>query len=1180
LSPKVIVLNNSEPVFLNFGTRFKVMRFITTLIIAVLGTGIGLQGQLRINELNAVNTSGMVNPVLGHPGDWIEIYNQSASSVDVSDYYLSDNPETPFKWRFPQDVVVSAAGYLLVWADATNDNLSGCHTNFKLNVGGEKLLLHSASGVLIDSLTYPRMYEDVSFGISGAGERLFFSEPTPGTLNNSASGYQVAGKVRFLPPAGVFPTGINVALLTTDESGTIRYTLDGSTPDMTDPVYTEPLAIGGNTVIRARQWIEGTNPGDPSTSSYIISEGFTLPAVSLATDPVNLWDNQSGIYVVGTNGITGYCSDQPRNWNQPWERPMSMEYFDNQGIQQLQIDGDVKIHGGCSRQFAMKSLGFFARSKYGKSSMDYRFFREKRADSFQGLILRNGGNDFQYSFIRDAVIQATVHPLMDVDHQAYEPVQVFLNGDYWGIHNLREKVNEHWVTSNYGIPEENLDFLKNYTEVFAGSTEGFDQLTRYLERTSLVSDANYNQVAGQVDIDSYTDYLITQMFYANRDWPGNNVKYWRDKVNGSKWRWILFDMEFSMGLYEFDPAKDMFEFVTADNGPDWPNPPYATLMIRRLLENEGFRQQFLQKYMMHLNTTLSSGRVTQVIDSLQNALYDAFPEHIGRWYEPASMNDWEEKVDELRRFADERPDHVWENMCNFYSLGQRVSLHIDPTGHSGSIWANGVEVPREGMEGQYAGRFNLNLEFRAAHGYRFDHWEVSSFTSTDTLLLPRNSPWNYLDTGIFPGDGWKEQTYDDSAWPEGEGELGYGDGNETTVVGFGPDDQNKYITTYFRKSIDIADTSGLDKTYVRLLRDDGAIVYVNGTEVLRDNLPSGEIIPSTFAVTFVGDQQESQYYEYAISNHFFQPGINTIAVEIHQNSPTSSDISFDLEIVSSSSAYAGSLVFETNPLSLSPEHGISIIPVVETEQLEVDLYINEIMASNQGALLDEYGNDGDWIEIYNGGDTDVDLAGLYITDNLENPVKWRIPAGEPEATTVKASDYLVFFADENPVLGPQHLDFKLSSDGEEVGLSYLSDPDIIWLDSIRFGAQFTNISTGRYPDGSSDWIAMKKYTPGSSNVQTSVAYQHHLELEVSLFPNPATDHLNIRVRCSGGTPPKEINLYLYDLTGRRIMHHSAPVWGDEFNERFEISELPEAVYVVVVETSAGTHSCKFVKTAW
>ncbi|MCK4747514.1 MAG: lamin tail domain-containing protein, partial [Bacteroidales bacterium] len=177
------------------------MRIITTLIIAVLGTGIGLNGQLQINELNAVNTSGMVNPVLGHPGDWIEIYNGSASSIDMGGYYLSDNPDTPLKWKFPQDVVVSAGGFLLVWADDTNDTLSGCHANFKLNVGGETLLLHSASGGLIDSLTFPRMYEDVSFGISGAGERVFFNEPTPGTLNNSASGYQVAGKVRFLPPA-------------------------------------------------------------------------------------------------------------------------------------------------------------------------------------------------------------------------------------------------------------------------------------------------------------------------------------------------------------------------------------------------------------------------------------------------------------------------------------------------------------------------------------------------------------------------------------------------------------------------------------------------------------------------------------------------------------------------------------------------------------------------------------------------------------------------------------------------------------------------------------------------------------------------------------------------------------------------------------------------------------------
>ena len=1147
-----------------------------TLLFTMLWTD--LSGQMQLNEVMALNTTGKYNPVLGHPGDWIELYNGSSSAIHMGGYYLSDDPEMPLKWRFPKDLVVPAGAFYLVWADGTNDTLVGYHTNFKLNVAGETLHLHSGSGVLIDSMTYPRMYENVSYGISGEGERVYFSDPTPGTWNKTASGYRVAGKVSFDPSAGILPSATQVAL-SAKEGGTIRFTLDGSVPGLSDPVYSGPIQVSSNTVIRARQWVDGSEPGEPSTSSYIIHQGYTMPVISLVTDPDNLWDDMWGIYVIGTNGVPGYCADDPRNWNQPWERPMSLEYFDNQGTKQLQIDGGVKIHGGCSRQAPMKSLGFFARSRYGKSSMETRFFREKEADSFKGLVLRNGGNDFQYSFIRDAVVQATVTPVMDLDGQAYEPVQVFINGVYWGIHNLREKVNEHWVTSNYGIPEENLDFLKNFQEVFAGSRDGFDELTLFLEQNSLSQQANYDHVADQIDINSYMDYLITQMFFANRDWPGNNQKYWRDRVNGSRWRWILFDMEFSMGLYDFNPAIDMFEWVTADDVYEWPNPVWSTLLIRRLLENEGFREQFLQKYMIHLNTTLKSERVIGVIDSLYHALYDVFPDHLDRWYQLPSMDAWDSRVDELRRFATQRPDYVWVHMRQLYSMGPRVSLHIDSLDHTGGIWANGVEVPRNGMVGHYAAGTELNLEFQAAPGYRLDHWEVTAFDSKETLLLPRQASWRYLDTGMFPGNEWKNQAFDDSAWPEGFGELGYGDGNEATELDFGPDDQNKYITTYFRKSFEIGDTSGFDQVLLRLLRDDGAVVYVNGTEVLRDNLPPGEIQPGTVAITFVGDSEENTYFEYTLGTGVFQPGINTIAVEIHQNSPTSSDISFDLELVARSSTLGETVVYKDNPLILSPEHGISIRPFSETEHLELDLYINEFMASNQGAFYDDFGNDADWIELYNAGDADVDMAGLFFTDNLEEPAKWRIPSGEPETTTIGPTDYLLFFADGNPLLGPLHLDFKLNSDGEEIGLSYMSGPATVWLDTIHFGNQVSNISTGRFPDGSKNWIAMGQYTPGASNVQTTVSYQHRLILEVSLFPNPATDHLNVRVRCPEGNPPEEIILHLYDLTGRRIMHYRLPARGNEFNERLDVSGLPEAVYLIVVETGAGIHSCKFVKTA-
>lgn len=1075
-------------------------------------------------------------------------------------------------------MVVPPGAFLLVWADGTNDTLKGCHTSFKLNVAGESLGLFASDGSMVDSLVFPRMYEDISFGRSLEGELVHFREPTPGFWNTSSSVFRVAGRVRFDPPAGIYASGQEVSLVTGEEGGVIRYTLDGSEPNQDAIPYTGPIPVTSTMVIRARQWMTDQQPSDPSTSSYMISDGFTLPVISLATNPDNLFDDQIGIYVTGTNGVPGYCNSEPQNWNMDWEKPMSFEYFDREGTHQLQIDGGVKIHGGCSRNAPLKSLGFFARTKYGSNSLDYRFFREKEADSFKGLILRNSGNDFWYSFIRDAVVQATATTAMDVDGQAYEPVQVFINGEYWGIHNLREKVNEHWVTSNYGIPDENLDFIKNSSEVFAGSLEAFDALYQHMEHHSLVEEANYQVVADQIDIDAYINYLVTQMYFANRDWPGNNQKYWRDRVNGTKWRWILFDTDFSLGLYTGNAAIDMFSFVTADTVQKWPNPYWATLQIRRLLENEGFRDKFLQRYMMHLNTTFSTERVIGVIDSLYLGIRDLFPVHLNRWNQYGSMEKWEEKVDELRQFAQQRPAFVWYNMQQYFSLGSVVQVAIPAADQTGAVMLNGMGVPPEGFVGRFASGTDLDVAFIPEPGYRFSHWEVTTQGVVDDLLIPRNSRWRYLDTGNYPGDGWNGQAYDDSGWPSGKGELGYGDGNEATVLDFGPDDQDKHITYYFRTGIELPDTSRYDRYVIRLKRDDGALVYVNGTEVIRDNMPSGEILPGTVALTFVGGEEENAWFEFPVERQAFRQGSNTIAVEIHQNGPGSSDISFDLELAAAGTTSVHTITQDQNPLSMKLDQGVSIRPVAGREHRDVELFINEFMATSSTIFMDSSINEPDWIEIYNGGDADVDMAGICFTDSLQESGKWRIPEGDPEATTIPAGGHLLFYADGDPLLGPLHLDFKLDAQGEAIGLSYRSGPETVWLDTMWFGEQVTNISWGRYPDGSSDWYTMPQSTPGEVNVRKIVSVIQDVVMEIALYPNPVSDLLHVRIILSGGTPPEVCTLSLCDLNGRRLLVRQLPGQGHLLDTELDVSSLPDGVYLLVVENTQGTHTCRFIKS--
>jgi hypothetical protein len=1139
-----------------------------------------LQGQLVFSEVMAVNTDGKYNPVTGEPGDWIEIYNGTPYAIDLSGFCLSDDPDDPLKWRFPQRTYVWSHSYHLIWADGTNDTLRGSHAGFKLAAAGETLLLSDFRGVLYDSLSYPVMYENVSYGTASDGSMVYFSNPTPGEINDSESGFRVTGGVEFDPPAGILSGPVQVRMIPEVPGSLIRYTLDGSTPSISDPVYTSPIQVTEDMVIRARLWTEGFEPGRTATSTYLVNRDFTLPVISLATDPDNLWDDQTGIYVEGTNGRPGYCESEPKNWNQAWERPVSLEYFDAEGIRRVQHDGGVKIHGGCSRQAPLKSLAFFARSRYGNNLVRYPFFSQKDADGFKGLIFRNSGNDFWYAYMRDAVVQAVVVPHMDLDDQAYEPVQLFLNGEYWGIHNMREKVNEHWVTSNYGLPDEDIDFIKNRNEVFAGSNEGIQNLYAYLEEHSLAGEAEYQEVARQIDMDSHQEYLITEMFFANRDWPGNNQKFWRNRVNGSPWRWILMDLDFCFGLYTSDAAFDMFSFSTSDTSDQWPNPRWATLMTRRLLENEGFRNDFLGKYMIHLNTTLTTDHVIQVIDSFYYRLHDVFPAHIDRWNH-TSMENWSAKVEEMRQFARVRPWHVWQNMQAFFGLGQPVTLRVEPAGHRGIVLANGIEIPQEGFNGKYAPGFDLSLEYRPLPGYQLRHWESSRFEVLDTVLLPRGASWRYSDTGIFPGAEWNREGYDDSGWAEGPAELGYGDEGEVTLLDFGGDSLNKHISYYFRTTLDLEDPAAFEEFTLRVLRDDGVVVYINGEEAMRDNMPPGEITPETMALVYVGGADESRYFEYVIRGDFFSPGTNLIAVEIHQQNPASSDLGFDLELSASTLVPIDTVVHHGSSLALDPIDGILVRPVLEEQEFDPDmeLYINEFMASNNSAHTDEYGEDEDWIEIFNAGDEPVNLAGLYLTDDLEEPGKWRIPDGFPVQTTVDAGSFLVLYADGDPDQGPWHLDFRLSADGEAIGLSALYGDEVIWIDTVRFRAQLPDISFGRYPDGSDQWASMNRSTPGTPNLVTAVAPPRETGMQISLFPNPASDRIYFNVKTGMDDPSSRVDWSIMDLTGRRVMEGTIQAFSREFQGSAQLKSLSPGCYFLVVECGPHSATGKFLKSS-
>ena len=402
------------------------------------------------------------------------------------------------------------------------------------------------------------------------------------------------------------------------------------------------------------------------------------------------------------------------------------------------------------------------------------------------------------------------------------------------------------------------------------------------------------------------------------------------------------------------------------------------------------------------------------------------------------------------------------------------------------------------------------------------------------------------------------------------GELGYGDGGENTVLNYGPDPDNKYISYYFRTNFEVTDTSNVSDYTINLMRDDGVVIYLNGSEILRINMPEGDIGYDTYTLDYVGGEDENTYFQYLVEKLPLKPGLNTIAVEVHQSGPGSSDISFDLELTANyyttgdlSYNYESHLVFE-------PTGGISIKPVFKTTDELPVLIINEFMASNQTAYQDEYGQYEDWIEIYNAGQQVVNIGGLYFTDNLSDPYKWRIPDVYPEQTTIHPGEYMVLFADQDTEQGPLHLNFRLSADGEEIGISTIFQDQFTWIDSVIFGLQTADLSYGRFHDGASAWYIMAQYTPGETNLFTSIPEYEALKFQMQAYPNPANDLLYIHIKnISRYSAEASFDLQLFDLTGRLILRQELFNPGPDFTYTLDLSMVPSGFYLL--KAGNGNH---------
>lgn len=1128
-------------------------KFILFLFIIFSTTA---SAQVVLNEICPANADINYDPDYFNFSGWIELYNGGATTVNLGGYYLSDKQDEPLKWRIPNGTTIAAKGFLLIWCDEMN---TGRHTNFSLNSTGEDVVFSNSAGILMDRISFPKQHVNISYGrtVNGSGSWGFLSTPTPNSGNPTTTLTQQTEKPAFGIKGGRYNTQQQITL-TANTQAEIRYTIDGSEPTSISARYSAPFSVTRTQTVKAKAFVNGALPSATETQTYFINEhGFGLPVVSISTKPAYLNDNRIGIYVDGSNGIPGNCQGNPVNWNRDWDRHAVFEYFDKNGNRLFTQSVDISIAGGCSRGQAQKSLAIKARNKYGNNIMNYKFFDTKSLNQFGGLLLRNSGNDFNITMFRDALMQKLLAGQMDVDYQDYQPAILYLNGQYMGIQNLREKMDADYIDSNYGFNDEEIDLLESYGYAKEGTADAYATYLNTLASMNRSTPAAFAYIDAHIDVQEYINYLVAQIYYANTDWPGNNIKYWRPRTGNGKFRWLLYDTDFGFDIYSSNNAyHTTLNFATAAGGTEWPNPDWSTQHIRMVLENPVFRSRFIQTMNTALNTTFHPDRVIGMINQFQTRIASEMPFHKQRWW--GDMNNWNYEVQRLRNFATARNQFMRQHMADFFGLSGTVNIATEVKEGAGKFRVNEVISDANPTQPYFAG-LPVTIEPVAAPGYIFKEWKISKQQATAVPLIAAGSVWKYFDQEYAP-TGWNGESFDDAAWPQGAEQLGYGEDDEQTVVGYGPNPNNKYITTYFRKSFSVADTVGLVHLSGSMLIDDGAVVYLNGVEVQRHNMPATTITNSTVALQAA---EENVYTSFTIPKGLVKPGANVLAVEVHQNSAQSSDLSFALSL---HTVRIGNVTELTS--AIPAQHDTAYTNITYAAYFEpsgsfiTGIVINEISATSTD-VLDEAGEAEDWIELHNTGTQPVNLAGLYMTDNLNNRTKHQLAAGTGNEMILEPGGYKVLWADEDLHQGARHLDFKLSADGEAVGLYQVMGEHILTIDEVVFQAQPSPGSWSRIPNATGPFSFVQTGTPNAFNEIITSAEE---DLNIRIYPNPVSDYVSIQ----SASPLRTV--VLSDCFGRTLQ-----TLVNVSEESLPMQHYPAGIYILRLHSGNRAQTIKLLK---
>ena len=615
------------------------------------------------------------------------------------------------------------------------------HTDFKISTSGETIFLRNSAGNLVDSVSFENLQSDISIGVSSSSDELvYFQTPTPNQENdNNEFAGLVSSTIEFSHDGGAVNNTINLTLSGIEDGEYIRYTLDSTEPDYTSNFYSNPFDINSTTIVRAKIFKNNYISGYSDSRSYLFDVNHEIPFVSIVSDPYNLFDNDYGIYELGDDADSGFPYFGANFW-EDWERPSHFSFYNLEGELEVGFNAGIKIFGGYSRGNTQKSFTFFARGQYGLSEFNYPFFSELNYSKFQSFTLRNSGNDWLKSQIKDAAVTSLMFGT-DLEYQSHQSVASYINGDYWGLYKIREKVNEHFLASKANVDPNEIDILTNNAEIVHGTNEDYLNLRYFISENSLTIAANYEYVKSQIDIDNFIINNVIQIYGDNQDWPGNNNKFW--KSDGGKWRWILYDLDFSFAgeWWAWDVnnhfLRNTLHFVLSGNQTNWANAPWATFMLRNLIQNTEFRNKFVNRYADEMNSRFLPTDVVQHFNDIYEVILDEIPDHMERWNSNDNPYNY---VELMNNFAVNRPEHAKEHILEELDLPEYHEIKIENStpGYGFIRLNNNLKIQELVWSGDYFEEVPILLKAIPEFGYAFSHWSGALDSIEEVITLDVN----------------------------------------------------------------------------------------------------------------------------------------------------------------------------------------------------------------------------------------------------------------------------------------------------------------------------------------------------------------------------------------------------------------------------------------------------------